>query len=87
MDIDIIKFAHLIAKLAYDDDFRASFSADPRKVLEEMGIALDAFSLPAPGEPFTLASKEILQKEYEDRLAGMISPSSGPHYALIDHKI
>lgn len=87
MDIDIIKFAHLIARLAYEDAFRDAFSADPRKVLEQMGIPLDAMSLPKPGESFKLASKEVLQKEYKDRLSSIAQSNSTPGYALIEHKV
>lgn len=62
--MDIAKYATLLAKLAYEDDFRDRFTADPQGTLAAMGI-VDAKHLP---DQVVLPAKEILQKEYEDRL-------------------
>lgn len=73
--IDIVKYADLLARLAYDDDFRARFEADPRAVLKtEMGIDLD------PGAtPIKLPPKEVLQTEYRKRLSAV---TSGPDWPM-----
>ena len=77
--MDIAKYATLLAKLAYEDDFRHSFTADPRGTLAAMGIA-DAEHLP---DEVVLPAKEILQKEYEDRLVRIAIRPTMPMAGLL----
>jgi hypothetical protein len=77
--MDIAKYAHLLAKLAYEDDFRARFTADPQGVLAAMGIE-DAKYLP---DEVVLPAKEILQKEYEERLIRIAIRPSMPMAGLL----
>ncbi|HWN66766.1 MAG TPA: hypothetical protein VNM90_03950 [Haliangium sp.] len=77
--MDITKYANLLAKLAYEDDFRQRFTADPRGTLAAMGI-VDPKDLP---DQVVLAPKEILQKEYEDRLLRIAVRPSMPMAGLL----
>jgi hypothetical protein len=77
--MDIAKYANLLAKLAYEDDFRQRFTADPRGTLVAMGIN-DPEHLP---DKVVLPPKETLQKEYEDRLLRIAIRPSMPMAGLL----
>ena len=79
--MDIAKYAHLLAKLAYEDDFRQRFSADPVKALADVGI-VDPKD-PNLSKPVVLASKETLQKEYEERLIKIAIQATMPMAGLL----
>ena len=83
--MDIVKYAHLIARLAYEDDFRQRFIADPKATLTEIGIVdLEDKDCPPPELLASrLASKETLQKEYEDRLLRIAIQRNTPAYSLL----
>lgn len=77
---DIIKYAHLIARLAYEDTFRETFKENPKKVLEEMGIGgVDDF----PEGVCKLPSKEDLQKEYQNRLRVLLIGVHNPSWTVL----
>lgn len=83
--IDIIKYAHLVAKLAYDDKFRDDFSKAPEQVLKNMGIDTSNFSkddYPLPIGRCPLADKAILQREYEDRLSAIFQKQTPSCFIL-----
>jgi len=79
--MDIIKFAHLLARLAYEDDFRQRFVTAPAQALADMGIDPETARLPAP--PFELPSKERLQKEHELLLQRFAKETTQPMHVLI----
>ncbi|HEX3480307.1 MAG TPA: hypothetical protein VHT91_35055 [Kofleriaceae bacterium] len=76
----IFKYAHLIARLAYEDEFRETFTKDPNKVLEEMGIGSVNFP---PGKACKLPSKELLQQQYQDRLSTLSLSVHEPSWAVL----
>jgi hypothetical protein len=76
---DIVKYAHLIAKLAYDDDFRETFKENPREVLQGMGfVGVEKFP-----EKCVLLSKERLQEEYQNRLHTIAFGKHEPGWSVL----
>ena len=76
---ELFKYAHLVSRLAYEDDFRESFTKDPRGVLTALGISLDGF----PSEPCKLPSKEYLQQQYEAVLRNLTLEVHSPGWSAL----
>ena len=64
-DVNEPRYAELLNKLAYDDEFRARMESDPQGVLADHNIEFEESRIPSPVE---LPAKEDLQQHLDEHV-------------------